>query len=96
MSQPETPDQPELRIRTGARFTLTVFRVLIYAEVFSNGKPINIYIYTNTFTLRHSMPLQKVQNNISEFNSFDYKISMFKKAMYAHVGVYTYCLPFSI
>ena len=37
------------------------------------------------------MPLQKgVQNNISEFNSFDYKISKFKNAMYAHVGVYTY------
>ena len=36
------------------------------------------------------MPLQKVQNNISEFNSFDSKISMFKNAMYAHVGVYTY------
>ena len=37
------------------------------------------------------MPLQKgVQNNVSEFNSFDYKISMFKNAMYAHVGVYTY------
>ena len=36
------------------------------------------------------MPLQKVQNNISEFNSFDYKISMFKNAMYAHVRVYTY------
>ena len=39
------------------------------------------------------MPLQKgVQNNVSEFNSFDYKISMFKNAMYAHVGVYTYTL----
>ena len=37
------------------------------------------------------MPLQKgVQNNVSEFNSFDYKISMFKNVMYAHVGVYTY------
>ena len=37
------------------------------------------------------MPLQKgVQNNNSEFNSFDYKISKFKNAMYAHVGVYTY------
>ena len=37
------------------------------------------------------MPLQKgVQNNVSEFNSFDYKISMFKNAMYAHVRVYTY------
>ena len=37
------------------------------------------------------MPLQKgVQNNVSGFNSFDYKISMFKNAMYAHVGVYTY------
>ena len=37
------------------------------------------------------MPLQKgVQNNVYEFNSFDYKISMFKNAMYAHVGVYTY------
>ena len=37
------------------------------------------------------MPLQKgVQNNIYEFKSFDYKISMFKNAMYAHVGVYTY------
>ena len=39
------------------------------------------------------MPLQKgVQNNIYEFNSFDYKISMFKNAMYAHVSVYTYTL----
>ena len=39
------------------------------------------------------MPLQKgVQNNVSELNSFDYKISMFKNAMYAHVGVYTYTL----
>ena len=66
------------------------FRVFNYAEAFLNGRLINIYIYTNTFTLRHSMPLQKVQNNISEFNSFDYKISMFKNAMYAHVGVYTY------
>ena len=37
------------------------------------------------------MPLQKgVQNNVSRFNSFDYKISMFKNAMYAHVEVYTY------
>ena len=37
------------------------------------------------------MPLQKgVQNNVSRFNSFDFKISMFKNAMYAHVGVYTY------
>ena len=37
------------------------------------------------------MPLQKgVQNNVFEFNSFDYKISMFKNAMYAHVEVYTY------
>ena len=37
------------------------------------------------------MPLQKeYKNNASEFNSFDYKISMFKNAMYAHVGVYTY------
>ena len=37
------------------------------------------------------MPLQKgVHNNVYEFNSFDYKISMFKNAMYAHVGVYTY------
>ena len=59
-------------------------------EAFSNGRPINIYTYTNTFTLRHSMPLQKVQNNVSKFNSFDYKISMFKNAMHAHVGVYTY------
>ena len=37
------------------------------------------------------MPLQKgVQNNVYEFKSFDYKISMFKNAMYAHIGVYTY------
>ena len=37
------------------------------------------------------MPIQKgVQNNVSEFKLFDYKISMFKNAMYAHVGVYTY------
>ena len=39
------------------------------------------------------MPLQKgVQNNVSEFNSLDYKISMFKNAMYAYVEVYTYTL----
>ena len=37
------------------------------------------------------MPLQKeYKNNVSEFNSFDYKISMFKNATYAHVRVYTY------
>ena len=37
------------------------------------------------------MPLQKgVQNNVYEFNLFDYKISMFKNAMYAHDRVYTY------
>ena len=36
------------------------------------------------------MPLQKgVQNNNSEFNLFDYKISKFKNAMYALIGVYT-------
>ena len=47
----------------------------------------NIYIYINAITLRHSMPLQKgVQNNVSGFNSFDYKILMFKNEMYAHVG----------
>ena len=40
------------------------------------------------------MPFKKkrVQNNIYEFNSFDYKISLIKNAMYAHVGVYTYTL----
>ena len=59
------------------------------SEMIANDRPINIYIYTNTFTLRHYMPLQKgVQNNIYEFNSFDYKISMFKNAMYAHIEVY--------
>ena len=37
------------------------------------------------------MPLQKgAQNNVSEFNLFDYEISMFKNAMYAPVGVYIY------
>ena len=37
------------------------------------------------------MPHQKgVQNIVSEFNSFDYKISMLKNVMYDHVGVYTY------
>ena len=37
------------------------------------------------------MPLQKeYKNNVSKFNLFDYKKSMFKNAMYAHVGVYTY------
>ena len=41
------------------------FRVLIYAEAFSNGRPINIYNYTNKFTLRHIMPLQNDKQNIS-------------------------------
>ena len=37
------------------------------------------------------MPLQKgEENNVSEFDSFDFKISMLKNEMYAHVGVYTY------
>ena len=42
------------------------------------------------------MPLKKgVQNNVSEFNSFDYKISIFKNAMYAHVGgIYLYAARF--
>ena len=32
------------------------------------------------------MPLQKgVQNNVSGFNSFDYKMLMFENAMFAHV-----------
>ena len=60
------------------------------AETVANDRPINIYIYTNTVTLRHSMSLQKgVQNNVSRFSSFDYKISMLKNAMYAHVELYT-------
>ena len=71
-------------------FTSFLFRVIIYVKAFSNCRPINIYIYINTITLRHYMPLQKVQNNVYEFNSFDYKISTFKNAMYAHVRVYTY------
>ena len=47
------------------------FKVFDCAEAFSNGGPINIYIYTNTFTLWHIMPLQNdIQNICSEFNSF--------------------------
>ena len=58
------------------------FRVLIYAEAFSNGRPINIYIYTNTFTLRHIMPLQNDKQNISfMFNAFVYKMSHVQKQM---------------
>ena len=58
------------------------FRVLIYAEVFSNGRLINIYIYTNTFTLRHIMPLQNDKQNISSaFNAFVYKMSHVQKEM---------------
>ena len=61
------------------------------AETVANDRPINIYIYTNAFTLKaFNAPSKGVQNNVSEFNSFDYKISMFKNAMYARVEVYTY------
>ena len=58
------------------------FRVLIFAKVFSNGRPINIYIYANTFTLRHIMPLQNDKQNISSaFNAFVYKMSHVQKEM---------------
>ena len=74
------------------------FKVLIYAEAFSNGRPINIYIYTNTFTLRHSMPLQNdIQNISSEFNSFVYKISHVKKEMICiWRGLYLYVATLSM
>ena len=58
------------------------FRVLIYTEAFSNGRPINIYIYTNTFTLRHITPLKNDKQNISSaFNAFVYKMSHVQKEM---------------
>ena len=58
------------------------FRVLIYTEAFSNGRPINIYIYTNTFTLRHIMPVQNDKQNLSSvFNAFVYKMSHVQKEM---------------
>ena len=56
------------------------FKVLIYAEAFSNGRHINIYIYKNTFTLRHIMSLQNDKQNISStFNAFVYKMSHVQK-----------------
>ena len=58
------------------------FRILIYAEAFSNGRLINNYIYTNTFTLRHIMPLQNDKQNISStFKAFVYKMSHVQKEM---------------
>ena len=79
-------------------FTSFHFKVLIYMEAFSNGRPINIYIYTNTFTLRHSMPLQNdIQNIGSEFNSFVYKMSHVKKEMICiWRGIYLYAATLSM
>ena len=64
VSRPESPAQPEGRVRTGARFTPTFlfilskhlfmsfrFKVFNFAEAFSNGRPINIHISQNTITM---------------------------------------------
>ena len=74
------------------------FKVLIYTEAFSNSRPINIYIYTNTFILRHSMPLQNdIQNISSKFNSFVYKMSHVKKEMICiWRGIYLYTVTLSM
>ena len=79
-------------------FTSFHFKVLIYAEAFSNDRPINIYIYTNTFTLRHSMPLQNdIQNISSEFNSFVNKMSHVQKEMICiGRGIYLYTATLSM
>ena len=79
-------------------FTSFHFKVLIDEEAFSNGRPINIYIYTNTFQLRHSMPLQNdIQNISSEFNSFVYKMSHVKKEMICiWRGIYLYATTLSM
>ena len=63
VSRPESPSRPERWVRTGARFTPTFsfilskhlfmlfrFKVFNYAEAFSNGRPINIYIFQNSIT----------------------------------------------
>ena len=65
MSRPESPAQPEGRVRTGARFTPMFsfilskhlfmsfrFKVFNYTEAFSNGRPINTYISQNTITMK--------------------------------------------
>ena len=65
VSRPESPARPEGRVRTGARFTPTFsfilsknlfmsfrFKVFNYAEAFSNGRPINIYISQNAITMK--------------------------------------------
>ena len=79
-------------------FTSFHFKVLVYAEAFSKGRPINIYIYTNTFTLRHSMPLQNdIQNISSESNSFVYKMSHVQKEMICiWWGIYLYAATLSM
>ena len=73
-------------------------KVLIYAEAFANGRPINIYIYTNTFTLRHIMPLQNDKQNISyEFNAFVHKMSHVQKEMICiWRGIYLYAATLSM
>ena len=74
------------------------FRVLIYAKVFSNGRPIKIYIYTNTFTLRHIVPLQNDKQNICyAFNAFVYKMSHVKKEMkFIWRGIHLYAATLSM
>ena len=73
------------------------FRVLIYAEAFSNGRPINIYIYKNTFTLRHIMPLQNDKQNISSaFNAFVYKMSHVQKEMKCIWRIHLYAATLSM
>ena len=65
VSRPESPTRPESRVRIGARFTPTFsfilskhlfmsfrFKVFNYAETFSNGRPINIYISQNAITMK--------------------------------------------
>ena len=64
-SRPKSLTRPEGRVRIGARFTPTFsfilskhlfmsfrFKVFNYAEVFSNGRPINIYISQKTITIK--------------------------------------------
>ena len=70
------------------------FKVFNYAEAFSNGKPINIYISQNAITMKAFYAFLKrytKQNINSEFNYFVHKISHVQKEMICiWRGIYLY------
>ena len=113
MSRPESPTRPERRVRTGARFTPTFsfilskhlfmsfrFKVFNYAEAFSNGRPINLYISQNAITMKAFYAFLKwytKQNINSEFNDFVHKISHVQKEMICKWrGIYLYTVTCSM